>query len=134
MLPKIDFTETAAYQYLADHYIRTEGISLRERFASDPERFAKFSLAFEDILLDYSKNRIDEETIALLVQLARECELDKAIEAMFTGAKINETEGREVLHTALRSPAGAAIFVDGENVIPKVQAVLVRMLSFTECS
>lgn len=132
MLPKIDFTETAAYQYLADHYNRTEARSLRELFASDPERFDKFSLAFEDILLDYSKNRIDEETVALLVQLARECELDKAIEAMFTGAKINETEGREVLHTALRSPAGATVFVDGENVIPKVQAVLARMRGFTE--
>jgi len=132
MLPKIDFTETAAYQYLADHYNRTEARSLRELFASDPERFDKFSLAFEDILLDYSKNRIDEETLALLVQLARECELDKAIEAMFTGAKINETEGREVLHTALRSPAGSSVFVDGENVIPKVQAVLARMRNFTE--
>ncbi|MEJ5054236.1 glucose-6-phosphate isomerase [Sphingobacterium sp. MYb382] len=132
MLPKIDFTETAAYQYLADHYNRTEARSLRELFASDPERFDKFSLAFEDILLDYSKNRIDEETLALLVQLARECQLDKAIEAMFTGAKINETEGREVLHTALRSPAGSSVFVDGENVIPKVQAVLARMRSFTE--
>jgi glucose-6-phosphate isomerase len=81
MLPNTNFTTTQAYKYLADHYVDISAKSVKDLFKSDSQRFAKFSLQFEDLLLDYSKNRIDDETIALLLQLARECSLNKAIEA-----------------------------------------------------
>ncbi len=131
MLPHINFTQTQAYKYLADHYISINAHTLKDLFAADPSRFEKFSVRLEDILLDYSKNRIDEQTIALLMQLARECKLDDAIKAMFGGEKINVTEGREVLHTALRNQSGAPVLVDGEDVMPKVKAVLAHMKDFT---
>ncbi|WP_164111507.1 MULTISPECIES: glucose-6-phosphate isomerase [Sphingobacterium] len=131
MLPKIDFTQTQAYKYLADHFVSINEHTLKELFESDPARFEKFSLRLEDILLDYSKNRIDEQTMALLSQLARECKLDEAIKAMFAGEKINVTEGREVLHTALRNQSGTPVLVDGEDVMPKVKAVLAHMKDFT---
>lgn len=131
MLPKIDFTETAAYRYLADHYIRINEHSLKDLFAADDFRFEKYSIEFNDLLLDYSKNRVNDETLALLRQLAKECQLSEAIEAMFQGEKINETEGRQVLHTALRNQSGKAIFVDGQDVMKDVNAVLAQMESFT---
>ncbi|SKC03380.1 glucose-6-phosphate isomerase [Sphingobacterium nematocida] len=131
MLPKIDFTQTQAYKYLADHFVSINEHTLKDLFVSDPARFEKFSLSLEDILLDYSKNRIDEQTMALLSQLARECKLDEAIKAMFAGEKINVTEGREVLHTALRNQSGTPVLVDGEDVMPKVKAVLAHMKDFT---
>ena len=87
MLPNIDFTTTQAYKYLADHYIDITSKNLKDLFKTDNQRFTKFSIQFEDILLDYSKNRIDDETIALLIQLAKECRLKKAIEAMFSRRK-----------------------------------------------
>lgn len=132
MLPRIDFTTTQAFSYLADHYISINEKSLKELFQKDPQRFEKFSLYLKDILFDYSKNRIDEQTMALLVQLARECELEEAIKAMFDGEKINETEGRQVLHTALRNQSDKAVLVDGEDVMPKIREVLQRMKSFSE--
>ncbi|WP_099364976.1 glucose-6-phosphate isomerase [Sphingobacterium sp. 1.A.4] len=132
MLPKIDFTTTQAYKYLADHYIDINEKSLKELFAEDPQRFHKFSIRLGDILFDYSKNRIDEQTMALLMQLARECQLKDAIEAMFNGEKINETEGREVLHTALRNQSDRPILVDGKDVMPQVREVLARMKDFTD--
>ena len=132
MLPRIDFTTTQAFSYLADHYISINEKSLKELFQKDPQRFEKFSLYLKDILFDYSKNRIDEQTMALLVQLARECELEEAIKAMFDGEKINETEGRQVLHTALRNQSDKAVPVDGEDVMPKIREVLQRMKSFSE--
>lgn len=131
MLPKIDFTQTQAYKYLADHFVSINEYTLKDLFEADPARFEKFSLRLEDILLDYSKNRIDEQTMALLSQLARECKLDEAIKAMFAGEKINVTEGREVLHTALRNQSGTPVLVDGEDVMPKVKAVLAHMKDFT---
>lgn len=131
MLPKIDFTTTQAYQYLADHYISINSQSLKELFEGDAFRFEKFSVKLQDILLDYSKNRIDEQTIALLHQLARECKLEDAIEAMFSGEKINVTEGREVLHTALRNQSGRPVMVEGEDVMPMVKSVLAQMKNFT---
>lgn len=131
MLPKIDFTQTAAYRYLADHYIRINEHSLKDLFAADDFRFEKYSIEFNDLLLDYSKNRVNDETLALLRQLAKECQLSEAIEAMFQGEKINETEGRQVLHTALRNQSGKAIFVDGQDVMKDVNAVLAQMESFT---
>jgi len=132
MLPNINFTTTRAYKYLADHYIDIVSKSLKGLFDTDDERFTKFSLQFEDILLDYSKNRIDEQTVALLMQLAKECSVNKAIEAMFSGEKINATEGRPVLHVALRNRSNTPIYVDGKDVMPDVNRVLAQMKTFSE--
>lgn len=132
MLPNIDFTSTQSYKYLTDHYLDILTKSLKDLFKADSQRFAKFSLQFEDILLDYSKNRIDDETIALLIQLARECGLNKAIDAMFNGDRINVTEDRPVLHIALRNRANTPILVDGKDVMPDVNAVLQHMKEFSE--
>jgi len=131
MLPKINFTETAAYKYLADHFIDINQKSIKDLFAEDADRFNKFSVFFEDILLDYSKNRISDETLALLVQLARECKLDEAIKSMYAGDKINETEDRSVLHIALRNLSGTPVLVDGKDVMPEVNAVLAKMEKFS---
>lgn len=131
MFPTINFTETESYKYLADHFISINEKNLKQLFTEDAARFEKFSLLFEDILVDYSKNRIDDTTIALLIQLARECKLDEAIKAMFTGEKINQTEGRQVLHVALREPANGKILVDGKNVVTDVHAVLNKMEKFS---
>jgi glucose-6-phosphate isomerase len=132
MLPTINFTETAAYKYLADHFIDINTKSLKDLFTEDQDRFKKFSLVFEDILLDYSKNRIDDSTMALLVQLARECKLDEAIKAMYEGDKINQTEGRQVLHIALRNLSNTEILVDGKDVMPEVNKVLGKMEKFSK--
>jgi len=132
MLPNIDFTTTQSYKYLADHYIDATAQNLKDLFKTDSERFAKFSTQFEDILLDYSKNRITEETLALLMQLARECMLNKAIEAMFSGEVINATEQRPVLHIALRNRSNSPIYVDGKDVMPDVNKVLDQMKAFSE--
>jgi len=131
MLPTINFTETEAYKYLADHFININEKSLKDLFKEDEGRFEKFSLIFEDILIDYSKNRIDDTTIALLIQLARECKLDEAIKAMFSGEKINQTEGRQVLHIALRNQGKEPILVDGKNVMDDVNKVLAKMEKFS---
>lgn len=131
MLPKINFTETEAYKYLADHFIDINQKSIKDLFAEDADRFNKFSVFFEDILLDYSKNRITDETLALLIQLARECKLDEAIKAMYNGDKINETEDRSVLHIALRNLSNTPILADGKDVMPEVDAVLAKMEKFS---
>ncbi|WP_113654501.1 glucose-6-phosphate isomerase [Pedobacter namyangjuensis] len=131
MLPKINFTKTNAYKYLADHFITINENNLKDLFTQDGERFKKFSILFEDILVDYSKNRIDDTTIALLIQLAKECELDKAIEAMYSGDKINQTEDRPVLHIALRNQSNKPVLVDGKDVMPDVNAVLAKMEKFS---
>jgi glucose-6-phosphate isomerase len=130
MLPKINFTQTQSYQYLTDHFIDINQEHVRDLFKSDPERFSKFSIQFKDILLDYSKNRISEKTIALLVQLAKECGLKEAIEAMFNAEAINETEGRQVLHIALRNQSNERFVVDQVDVMPDVKAVLDKMNLF----
>lgn len=138
MFPKINFTKTQAYKDLTQHFgslfgPNSDGFKdLRQLFAADPERFNKFSIAFEDILLDYSKNRITEETRTLLVQLANECGLADAIEAMFSGERINVTENRPVLHTALRNQSDQAVLVDGKDVMTDVKRVLAHMKDFTE--
>lgn len=132
MLPKIDFTQTPAYKYLTDHFLEIENDHLRNLFAQDPDRFKKFSVGFNDILLDYSKNRITDKTMALLVQLAKECGLKEAIDAMFNAEQINETEGRAVLHVALRNQGNERIVVDGVDVMPDVKAVLDKMELFCE--
>ncbi|MGZ3945539.1 MAG: glucose-6-phosphate isomerase [Mucilaginibacter sp.] len=132
MLPKIDFTSTEAYKYLTDHYIDITSRSLKNLFKSDNERFNKFSIALNDILVDYSKNRIDDETVALLIQLARECRVKEAAEAMFSGERINVTEGRPVLHIALRNRSNKPIYVDGKDVMEDVNRVLQQMKTFSE--
>lgn len=130
MLPRKNFTETNAYGQLTAHYEQVAGLHLRDLFLDDPERYTKFSIRFEEILLDYSKNRITEETMALLIGLAEECGLKGAIEAMFSGEKINETENRAVLHTALRDPSLNGVLVDGRDIMPDVRAVLRQMEKF----
>jgi glucose-6-phosphate isomerase len=132
MLPNIDFTTTQSYKYLADHYIDIVAQNLKDLFKTDNQRFTKFSTQFEDILFDYSKNRITDETFALLMQLARECMVKDAIEAMFSGQVINATEHRPVLHIALRNRSNTPIYVDGKDVMPDVNRVLEQMKTFSE--
>jgi glucose-6-phosphate isomerase len=132
MLPTIDFTTTPAYKYLTDHFIDINETDLKELFIQDPDRFKKFSILFEDILFDFSKNRINDTTLALLVQLAKECKLDEAIKAMFSGAKINQTENREVLHVALRNQSNTPILIEGKDIMPEVNAVLAKMEKFSD--
>ncbi len=125
-------TQRPAWQALAQHHAQQAGVHMRSLFAQDPERFARFSLTFNGILFDYSKNRVNEETLTLLRDLAAESGLEHAIEAMFTGAKINTTEGRAVLHTALRNRSNRPVLVDGADVMPEVNRVLNHMRSFSE--
>ena len=132
MLPNIDFTTTQAYKYLADHYIDITSKNLKDLFKADSERFTKFSATFNDILLDYSKNRIDDETVALLIQLAKECRVKDAAGAMFSGERINATENRPVLHIALRNRSNTPIYVDGQDVMQDVNKVLDQMKNFSE--
>jgi glucose-6-phosphate isomerase len=131
MLPNIDFTTTQAYQYLSDYFNETN-VEIKDLFVNDSNRFSKFSVYFEDLLFDYSKNRIDEKGIALLIQLARECRLNDAITAMFNGEAINVTENRPVLHTALRNQSNTPVLVDGKDVMPDVNAVLQHMKTFSQ--
>ena len=125
-------TESTAWKALRTHHQTMREVHMRELFAADPERFAKFTLRFDDILLDYSKNRITEETMALLTDLAREADLRGRVDAMFGGERINFTEDRAVLHIALRNRGNRPIYVDGIDVMPKVNAVLARMRAFTD--
>jgi len=127
MLAKIDFTHTVAYQRLEEHYKHISSEKIANLFKKDKNRHQKFSINFNDFHVDFSKNRIDTETVKLLIELAQECKLGEAIDAMFNGDKINETERRAVLHTALRNKSNKPIFVDGEDVMPKVNAVLAQM-------
>ena len=122
--------ETEAWQALRAHYQEIKGVHLRQLFADDPGREERFAVEGAGLILDYSKNRITAKTIQLLLQLARERGVEVRRDAMFRGEKINLTENRAVLHVALRAPQGAAIVVDGENVIPQVYAVLDKMTVF----
>lgn len=132
MLKNINPTQTNAWQALTAHFEQAQDFELSDLFANDSERFAKFSAQFgSDILLDYSKNLITEETLTKLFALAKETELEAAIADMFNGEKINRTEDRAVLHVALRNRSNTPIIVDGEDVMPAVNAVLAKMESFT---
>lgn len=131
MLPKIDFKQTSAYKKLGEHAEVMRALNLRELFASDSKRFDKFSIHLNGLLFDYSKHRVIEETLGLLVELAEECQLKTAIEAQFTGRPINETENRAVLHTALRDFTSTPIIVDGKNIKEDIQEVLSQMCAFT---
>lgn len=133
MLKNINPTQTQARNALTAHFEQAQDYALKDLFAADAERFNKFSLQFADqILLDYSKNLITEETLEKLLALAEQTELKTAIEAMFSGEKINRTEDRAVLHVALRNRGNAPIVVDGEDVMPAVNAVLAQMKEFSE--
>jgi glucose-6-phosphate isomerase len=124
-------TGRPAWKSLKDHFQKVRELHMRELFASDPERGKRMTLDAEGIFLDYSKNRITDETINLLLRLAEESGLRQRIDAMFRGDKINITENRAVLHVALRAPRGASITVDGRNVVPDVHAVLDGMADFS---
>ncbi len=131
MFPRKDPTTTKAWQELSEHYVKEiKQAHLRQFFTADTTRFKKYSLQLGDILFDYSKNIITDKTIALLQQLLEECEVPAAIEAMFSGEKINGTEGRSVLHTALRNLSGRPVMSDGKDVMPDVLRVLNQMKEF----
>jgi glucose-6-phosphate isomerase len=117
---------------LAEHYRVISSLHMRDLFASDPARFEKFSFQFEDILIDVSKNRITEETLRLLLLLARQSDVEGWRDRMFRGDKINFTEGRAVLHVALRNRSNRPILVDGQDIMPSVNSVLARMKRFTD--
>jgi glucose-6-phosphate isomerase len=125
-------TQTSAYRALSRHHERMRDVQMRELFARDPQRFQKFSLRLGDLLVDFSKHRIEEETLSLLFALARETKVLELRDRMFAGEKINVTENRAVLHVALRNRANRPILVDGKDVMPEVNAVLARMRAFTE--
>jgi glucose-6-phosphate isomerase len=125
-------TQRPAWKALEEHHKQVAPLHLRELFRQDPRRFEKFSLRFDDILLDYSKNRVTDETMRLLFDLARQSDLQGWVEKMFTGQKINVTENRAVLHVALRNRSNRPIYVDGQDVMPEVNAVLAHMRSFSE--
>ena len=132
-MKNINPTQTQAWQALEAHFAANKETRLKDLFAQDPQRFDKFSLTYQgDILVDYSKNLITEETLNLLVDLAKETDLRSAIDAMFNGEKINMTEGRSVLHVALRNRSDRPIESDGKDVMPEVKAVLAKMKGFCE--
>ena len=131
MLPRVNPTTTQAWFLLKKHHENEMSRKkMKDLFASDAERFKKFSLCLEDVIFDYSKNIINENTLHLLLQLAEECKLKDAIHEMFAGVKINETEHRAVLHTALRNFSDTPILADGKDVMPLIRKVLTQMEAF----
>jgi len=131
VFPKVDPTKTEAWKKLLALYPVMQKQRMTNMFATDPKRFARYSIRFNNMLVDFSKNLIDEKVLNALIQLAVEAKLPSAIEAMFTGAKINETEGRAVLHTALRRQSSEPIYVDGKDVMPNVNRVLAQTKKFS---
>lgn len=131
MLSTINFTSTSAYKALQSDQSRLASTTIAQLFKEDASRQEKYSQTFNSIFFDYSKNLIDEKSFQSLIQLAKECGLENAIQAQLKGDKINQTEGRSVLHTALRAKASASVVVDGENIIPKIQAVKAQMKDFS---
>src|SRR5436189_1904625 len=130
MFPNINPTHTTAWQALQQPHEEMKTVQMKNLFATNPERYNRFSLATTDFIFDYSKNIINEKTVSLLIQLANECGLPDAINAMFAGEKINVTENRAVLHTALRNFSGKPVLNDGRDVMPDVKAVLEQMKNF----
>ncbi|MBC8414420.1 MAG: glucose-6-phosphate isomerase [Nitrospira sp.] len=132
MLKDINPTETMAWHRLSEHYEDIKDRHMIEMFNEDPARFSDFSLSFEEILIDYSKNIIDKTTLAMLIELAEECGLKSAVEGMFRGEAINATEKRSVLHTALRNMSGEPVMSGTEDVMPAVRASLEKMRGFSD--
>src|SRR5580658_2165136 len=125
-------TQSHPWKALQSHFQTLSSVHMRDLFANDPKRFEKFSLRFGDILLDFSKNRITDETLRLLLDLARYAKVEEWRDRMFRGDKINITENRAVLHIALRNRSNRPILVDGKDVMPGVNAVLAHMRSFSD--
>ncbi|MFO7869779.1 MAG: glucose-6-phosphate isomerase [Bacteroidales bacterium] len=132
MLPKINPTFTQSWKELQSYFAEFKQTEMKDLFESNKNRFSDFSLSFEDILVDFSKNIVDEKVFSLLIQLAKECQLSEAIEAEFSGEKINKTEDRSVLHVALRNRSNTPIYSDREDVMPEVNRVLAQMKEFSE--
>ncbi|HTE07999.1 MAG TPA: glucose-6-phosphate isomerase [Flavitalea sp.] len=130
MFPSISPEQTASWKKLKTHYKQAKDWKLTDLFAADADRFKKYSIRYGDILVDYSKNIFAGETLALLFQLAEECQLKAATEAMFNGERINKAENRQVLHTALRNFSGRPVIVDGKDIMPDVKAVNNQMKTF----
>src|ERR1700730_660263 len=131
MFPKVSPVHTVAWQQLLTHFDHEmKAVQMRELFFSDPDRFKKFSIHSNGILFDYSKNIITEKTLSFLIQLSEECLLKDAIQAMFAGEKINQTEDRSVLHIALRNNSGQPVYSEGKDVKPEVKRVQKQMESF----
>ena len=129
-LPKINPTNTSSWKKLQDHFQNEKNNRIQDHFQNDPNRFEQFSIQWEDFLVDFSKNRLSKETLTLLEELAHEVDLKGAMEAYFGGEAINQTEGRAVLHTALRAPETAQIYTDGLDVVPEVHAIKAKIRSF----
>src|SRR5690606_16983468 len=125
-------TELAAWKSLRDHFPQVKDLHLRDLFARDPDRFNRFHRELDGLLLDFSKNRITDETFDLLIRLAQEAGVESMRDRMFAGEKINVTEDRAVLHVALRNRGDEPILVDGQDVMPGVRDTLARMRAFTE--
>jgi len=132
MFPKINPTETDAWRQLKEHYEEMKDLSMKKMFQEDADRFSKFSTSIDDIVFDYSKNKVNDRTISLLLKLAEECRVKEAIQAMFNGDKINETENRSVLHVALRNFSREPMYSEGKDVMPQVKKVLRQMKSFCD--
>ena len=132
MLPNIPFSSTASFSSLQDLFNSTKHQHLSDLFKNDPDRARKFSINWGDFLIDYSKNRINQEILDQLIELAKECQLPEAIKAMFAGEAINVTENRAVLHTALRNRSGNPVLLNGNDVMPEINAVLDQMKRFTD--
>jgi len=132
MFPAVNPTTTAAWKELEAYFKTFKGTQMKNLFANDPKRFGKYSIKFEDILVDFSKNIVDDHAFTLLMKLAKECRLKDAITSQFTGERINKTENRPVLHTALRNRGNKPVFVDGKDVMPDVNRVLDQMKAFSE--
>ena len=132
MFPTINPTTTSAWKALEEYFKTFKGTQMKDIFRKDAQRFDKYSLKFEDILIDYSKNIVDEKVFSLLIQLARECGLKEALASMFSGEIINKTENRPVLHFALRNRNNKPVYVDAKDVMPGVNAVLAQMETFSE--
>lgn len=132
MFPNHNPTETQAWVSLQQHYLEMQATTMRDLFEEDPSRFEKLHLTFSDILVDFSKNIITTDTLALLKRLAEETELPDAIQAMFNGEKINQTEARAVWHVALRNQSGRAMALDGQDVMPEVNRVLDQIRNFSD--
>ena len=131
MLARIKPTKTNAWKQLTAHQAEMSSLHMRQLFAADPERFNNFSIVWNQFLVDYSKNRVTTLTMQNLLSLAEECHLKQSIKQCFEGVAINETENRAVLHTALRNRGNKPVFVDGEDVMPAIKAVLAQMKTFS---
>lgn len=132
MFPSVNPTQTTAWQALQNHFNLFEGVKMKDLFFNDPDRFENFSIRFDDILFDYSKNIITQNTVEVLLELAAACKLAEARDAMFAGEKINKTEDRAVLHTALRNFSGRPVMVDGTDIMPEIKTVQQQMKAFCE--